>query len=241
MKNVFYLSLIFWLLTGCNSQTGELDGIFSVSDTLKIKFSKGNLQYNPKDGTFKFADNQWDLLTVNNNKLSEKPFDLFAWGENWGENSDWRTMTSMEWDYLFFKRSGALKLFSYAEVCGVKGLVLLPDNFQQPAEIVFKIFNADELSVFNRGVMFKNSAADIFKKNVYSDKEWEKMQNSGAVFLPLSGKVFEGFNYSQEEGAYWTPSPEGLYVAINRKYLSAVWGCQKEHFRYAVRLVKNVK
>ena len=41
---------------------GAVNGIFSVSDDKKVYFSKGNLQYQASTGTWRFADNQWDVV-----------------------------------------------------------------------------------------------------------------------------------------------------------------------------------
>ena len=75
---------------------------FSVSNTKKIYFSQGNLQYQASTGTWRFAENQWDCVgdategTVyengvkcDNAKISESYdgwIDLFGWGTS-GWNS----------------------------------------------------------------------------------------------------------------------------------------------------------
>ena len=45
---------------------GALPGEFSVSPTKKVRFSKGNLQYNRVSNTWIFAENQYDFLGKNN-------------------------------------------------------------------------------------------------------------------------------------------------------------------------------
>ena len=52
---------------------GVLCGEFSVSDTTKVHFSQGNLQY---VGTWQFAENQWDYF---GNSQSDNHRDLFGW------------------------------------------------------------------------------------------------------------------------------------------------------------------
>ena len=69
---------------------GALSGVFSVSDTKKVNFSKGNLQatYNGTDWTWAFAKNQWDYIgnaagntSVNGNGTvsANGTVDLFGW------------------------------------------------------------------------------------------------------------------------------------------------------------------
>ncbi len=77
---------------------GALIGQFSVSNTKKVYFSKGNLQatYNGSSWTWAFAANQWDYIgdaTGNTKVTATYPFisenatvDLFGWV---GASSDW--------------------------------------------------------------------------------------------------------------------------------------------------------
>lgn len=62
---------------------GAINGLFSVSDTQKVWFSKGNLQYNSISDTWRFADNQYDYIGNDNSNISpnyEHWIDLFGWG-----------------------------------------------------------------------------------------------------------------------------------------------------------------
>ena len=75
---------------------GAIKGLFSVSETKKVYFSKGNLQYQASTKTWRFADNQWDFIggehgvihtgnvnACSNNNISETYagwIDLFGWG-----------------------------------------------------------------------------------------------------------------------------------------------------------------
>ena len=65
--------------------TGAIDGSFSVSDSTRVFFSQGNLQYIGSASTpyWKFADNQWDYLDVTTGQNSSDENvdrDLFGWG-----------------------------------------------------------------------------------------------------------------------------------------------------------------
>lgn len=64
---------------------GTIHGIFSVSSSKKVFFSKGNLQYIGSEATpyWKFADNQYNYLgttTEQNSDKENKDRDLFGWG-----------------------------------------------------------------------------------------------------------------------------------------------------------------
>lgn len=74
---------------------GELPGIFSVSTSKQVKFSKGNLQYQASTDTWRFAENQFDFVgdasngnvyvgtKSSNTSVSASYYgwiDLFGWG-----------------------------------------------------------------------------------------------------------------------------------------------------------------
>jgi len=101
-------------ITFYDEYEGALNGVFSVAADKKVRFSKGNLQYNAalgthlcadgttKEGTWRFAENQWDYvgdatngtvyeneIKCNNGLISSSYngwIDLFGWGTS-GWNS----------------------------------------------------------------------------------------------------------------------------------------------------------
>lgn len=83
---------------------GALIGEFSVSDTKKVRFSKGNLIFNAMAGTHKcadgttqkgvwrFAENQWDIVLENGNhpeisSTYDGWIDKFGWGTSGYDNT----------------------------------------------------------------------------------------------------------------------------------------------------------
>ena len=61
---------------------GSLSGLFSISETEQIRFSQGNLQYQASTGTWRFAENQFDIIGDDNANISPSYdgwIDLFAW------------------------------------------------------------------------------------------------------------------------------------------------------------------
>ena len=66
-----------------NTPTGAINGKFSVSEDNLVYFSQGNLQYKASTDTWKFAENQWDMIGSENSNISENYagwIDLFGWG-----------------------------------------------------------------------------------------------------------------------------------------------------------------
>ena len=62
---------------------GAIDGLFSVSETQRVWFSRGNLQYQASSNSWKFADHQYDYMGIDNANVSSSYsgwIDLFGWG-----------------------------------------------------------------------------------------------------------------------------------------------------------------
>lgn len=125
--------------------------------------------------------------------LSDIDNTQFDWGEANYIGIDppgtWRTMTAEEWDYLINSRENAASLRGLACVNQVKGLIILPDEWENPLP---------EIS-------FHNDVSN-WNVNVYNGEDWNAMKTSGAAFLPVTygrGGTTVG---SSEFGGYWSSS-----------------------------------
>ncbi|MBP5725116.1 MAG: hypothetical protein J6X18_16275, partial [Bacteroidales bacterium] len=87
-----FLSLLLPLAVAAQSvqiQDGAILAEFSVSDSTKVYFSQGNLQYQASTGTWRFAEHQYDMIGSDNSNISSSYsgwIDLFGWGTS-GWNS----------------------------------------------------------------------------------------------------------------------------------------------------------
>ena len=199
---------------------GALSGEFSVSATKKVRFSKGNLQYQASTDTWRFAENQWDIVGEDNKYISNTYsgwIDLFGWGTgnnptnisansndyeifiDWGANeisnggrraNEWRTLSYDEWDYLFYTRQNANNLRSLATVCGVYGYIILPDDFSLPANLSW------------------SARQQMYSTNIYDANQWAQLYEKGAIFLPAYNYSRYGNNFYIDEnwwsGWYWS-------------------------------------
>lgn len=82
---------------------GAIEGLFSVSVTQQVYFSRGNLQYKAVDSLWRFAENQYDYIGNANSSISQFYdgwIDLFGWGTSgydhgancyqpWGKSGDY--------------------------------------------------------------------------------------------------------------------------------------------------------
>ncbi len=71
----------------CAVPEGALSGEFSVADGRRVRFSRGNLQYQASTKTWRFAEHQYDIIGDNPGNTTETGrdtqsewIDLFGWG-----------------------------------------------------------------------------------------------------------------------------------------------------------------
>ena len=178
---------------------GKLTGAFTINaGGDKIMFSKGNLQFTRTStdvdwstGTFKLADNQYDMIEEKANPYCTDNYGdktavgLFGWG-TWGEgktpNATSHDATTYTWSTDFkgtlegidtwrtlSKDEWAYLLanhnLTFGTVHGVHGLLIAPDGKDFDAK---SMANYDDVTV--------------------SDDDWTDMEAAGIVFLPACGQ-----------------------------------------------------
>ena len=226
MRKFFYflLTAVTVMLAACgdynaptnpNSDQGALKGEFTINSYgKKVRFSQGNLQYNPAADKWKFAANQWEYIGDENANIAKDYdgwIDLFGFGtgsypvncsnywqdytsfSDWGLNPIlnggnqkylWRTLKSDEWKYLIHERDQ--KLFGFGKVNGIPGLIILPDDWILPEGLVFNPGTQKGLAWESSNNEYINSKKDNYSHNSYEGEEWTKMETAGAVFLPVT-------------------------------------------------------
>ena len=88
-------------VSGFNSEGASI-ALFSVAPDRQVRFSRGNLQYNPKSNKWRFAEHQYNIIGKDNKNISagyDGWIDLFGWGTsgyNWGSTAyqPWSTSTT---------------------------------------------------------------------------------------------------------------------------------------------------
>ena len=158
---------------------------------------------------------------------------------DWGTNqigvdapNTWRTLSYDEWSYLRWERPNYSELCGVAQVNGVNGLVLLPDNWTCPSGVTFK-------SGFH-----SNSGVDYYAAyQSFTTEQWSKLEAAGAVFLPAAGRRYgSSMSYVQNYGCYWSATEKNsdyvydLFFYSGEAYLSGGYRTQG----YSVRLVKDL-
>ena len=210
-------------------------------------FGWGTSGYNKKY-PFMISRNAGDYVSGERNIANTQ----YDWGvynaisNGGGKENLWRVLSHIEWRYLFCKRKNADKLFTFATVNGVKGLVLLPDNWQTPAGVNL------ELSI-NKGMKYVGDdeyinnipKVSFFDHNVLTINNWRILEEAGAVFLPAAGgrdyaNVFE----AQVCGFYWSTTRVGMREAYMIGFSAGNFVASDFELRncgFSVRLVRDVK
>lgn len=251
------------VLTGLFSACGEKEnwdekgiGAFSVGPDKQVAFAHGNVQYNASSNSWRFAEQQYDIIGSANMNISSTYdgwIDLFGWGTgcnptlvsedgdydvfvDWGKNnigkSDnhpdmWRTLSEDEWMYLLYERADSFDKLASGNVNGKGGVIILPDKWKLPDGCKF---NAE-------------FASDGTPNNSYTTAQWKKMEEAGAVFLPAAGfRMGTEVRGTKIYGCYWTStldeSGDAYFVGFDKNHLNAM-GLNVCHVGCSVRLVQD--
>lgn len=159
--------------------------------------------------------------------------DFVDWGKNtisgYAPNT-WRTMTKDEWEYLIKNRPNASSLQGVAQVNGVNGLILLPDNWICPAGVTFR-------PGFNDRYLYA-------EYQTFTADQWLQFEEAGAIFLPAAGirrlgkdvsndtqfsRIWSATGYDNNNAYY-------LYFLTDIAYMNTT---NRSH-GHSVRLVRNL-
>lgn len=119
MKKMIIWAFLPLLLTACVKDpqevekplyptVGAINARYSVSDSVTVVFAKGNLQYQASTQTWRFAENQYDVLGASN-ELADTSYagwiDLFGWGTSGFEGLMPYSVSDTNWQYVTGERS----------------------------------------------------------------------------------------------------------------------------------------
>ena len=211
---------------------GGLPGIFSVSQSKKVYFSKGNAQYNEDGymGFAKFADHQWEVVgdatqgdvyykgTKSDNNQAKRGYagwiDLHEWGGSMGQNSAKYVYSEFfgykEWGSWRYENGGDDEDI-WRTLTGDEWIYLF-DQRKNAAKLrgqatVNKhhgyVLLPDNWQL-PQGLTFKPQPNN-WTANTYSADQWALMEKNGAVFLPAAGiRAGKEIQGIGETGAYWS-------------------------------------
>ena len=240
-------------------------GAFSTSATQTVAFSPGNLQYHPKNDTWRFAEKQTDYIGADNQYLAADYngwIDLFGWSTDggtvkfgvststayadyFGDFVDWGTNQIGEdapntWRTLTKDEWNYLR-FSRTNASTLQG--------------VAKVDNSNGLIllpdgwVCPEGITFKSGFHSDYSVEAYglyqtfTADEWMLMEAAGAIFLPAAGyRDGTSVNSVQYYNRYWSATEDDSYEAYYLYFYSDEANISSDD-RYeglSVRLVQDL-
>ena len=275
--NLVLLSVTSAMFTACGDGTSSgvssngtlVKGEFTVAPGgRKVYFSRGNLQYQASTNTWRFAENQWDMIGEDNENISPNYdgwIDLFGWGTS-GFNGKNPYMTSKEradygdgendiartnYDWGVYNKisnggnnAGMWRTLTISEWEYILHGRPHGGNLWSKGRvdgIEGLILLPDE---WDYSIGF-SPRSEGWKTNDYTLDEWSIMEAHGAVFLPAAGyRGGTDVNYVGFDGRYWSSSAGDSYGA---SYLG-FYGYEVYTYNYgdrdyghSVRLVRDAK
>ena len=255
------MTLIF---AGCEPNTPATSNKeFSVSDSKKVTFSKGNLQYTQSTDTWSFAENQYDYIGRDNvidDALADK-IDLFSWSTS-ATNFGVSTSTDWENDYLgSFVDWGTNKIdndapntwrtLTYDEWKYLLNTRTNASSLCGVAQVngVNGLILLPDSWTCPAGVTLKSGFHSEWGVEYYAAyqtftaAEWSKIEAAGAVFLPSAGyRGGSSVDNVQSTGDYWSATEDNSNFAYYLNFYSGAAnmystnrGCGN-----SVRLVKDL-
>ena len=145
--------------------------------------------------------------------------------------NQWRTPTLSEWNYVFKTRYTTSGIrYAKAKVNNVRGVILLPDNW-----------NISTYSFSN-----PNNESSNFDSNILTDSQWIVLEQAGAVFFPMAGARNGTLVHSDGSiGIYWSATykdnSSANTLSIGDNHLSTGYYFSDRCTGVSIRLVQNAE
>ena len=224
---------------------------FSVSDSKKVIFSPGNLQYNGSESTYKwrFAENQYDVIGTWNTSTW---VDLFGWG-TWTGSSPDPTKTSYTnsdytWDSADFSQENILadatqRSYDWYTLSKDEWVYVFNTRTVNGGTGAGKSYTLKATVGSRMGIVLY---PDNYTGAVYSGSDWASFEAAGCVFLPAAGyRLGTSVSYVGSLGRYGSSTVNGSYAAYLVYFDSDdIFDPQLSGNRYyagCVRLVRQVE
>lgn len=250
---IYHIAMPNTLETVQPSYPGLGVGEFSVSDTKKVRFSQGNLQYLASKGMWRFAPNQWDIIghAAGNTTASPARESQNSWIDLFGFGTSGKTVnTATYYPYQYARNSfgptrdisGTQFDWGVNEICNGgnqpnKWRTLTKDEWQ------FLIDNASGSSATRRGkcglasvtvgehtykgfVLVPDNYTGLSFNTTYkviTESNWNIHSQNGCIFLPCAG-IRNGLAVSQDYVSTTTNSEmDGYYWSSSYSSYNESW------------------
>ena len=211
MRKFLHLSLVLltaWTVAGTLQAQTAARGVFSVSATKTVQFATANETYTETNNL-----TQWSTAASHATP----------------DANGWYVLNHEEWTYLLVTRDEYKN--ALGNIDGQNGLIILPDEWSQPAGV-------PDFKTIDDGFYFDN--------NTYSSAEWALMEAAGALFLPSDGYGYGStptYENQGSHGAYWSSDQlngsNGYCMRFNDGDIHDQNNADKTNY-YSIRLVREV-
>lgn len=238
---------------------GAVNGVFSVSETKKVYFSKGNLQYQASTRKWRFAENQWDFISEDNKSISSSNkgwIDLFGWGtgdsptKTTSNNSSYSKF--IDWGTYNVISNGGNQTGQWRTLTKEEWLYVFDkrntsSGIRYAKAQVNGVFGVillpDDWNASTYKLNGTNKDKSVFRTNTISASTWNSLfLSAGAVFLPAAGSRNETIVFGIGDGYYWSASPDDNDGAFGLDFRSSFLKVGYYFFRLygcSVRLVHD--
>ena len=210
-------------------ETGKIDAKFSVSANKQVYFSKGNLQYQASTNTWRFAENQYDIVGSDNANISSSNtgwIDLFGWAtsgyngmnpymtsstpSDYGDGSSDIAGTNYDWGVNNAISNGGNEAGLWRTLT-IEEWKYLMESRPNASSLVA---TASIDGVITGVILLPDDStipvelsftAGIYSlqadmvSNKFTSTQWKEYEKKGAIFLPVSGQRV-GTTYSEGNG-----------------------------------------
>ncbi len=157
------------------------------------------------------------------------------------EPSQWRTLTTLEWQYLFKNNKWTLGYIKTSEKDSCLCYFLIPEEFVAPSGVNVTVISTS-LDLSNNDV--SKITASNYAGNTYTTKQFASLEELGVVALPCGGYRYGSVHEVGSNGYYWSSSAYDSDYACQFRFNStrvSSGGYHIRHYGRSVRLVQNVQ
>lgn len=263
---LFMLTALLTMVTQGAWATGELTGLFSVSETKKVRFSQGNLQYTKSTGVWSFMEHQYSTVETNgspyctDNYGNKDVVSLFSWatsGYNHGATSYQPYSTNPNNENYYAYGNASYNLYDqtgqadwgYNAISNGGNTENSGWRTLTTAEWQYLFANHTKgWSTVNgvNGYVIRPDGVSTAIAASYTASDWATEEAAGAVFLPAAGyrnSYLGTYVYDKgSKGRYWSSSCDGSSNACDLYISSSLLGTNysmNRNYGESVRLVKD--
>ena len=154
------------------------------------------------------------------------------------EPNQWRTLTTLEWQYLFQNNKWTLGYIKTTEKDSSLCFMLIPETFTAPEETTVSVLSETTSSTYLNKLTVPST-------NKYTTEQFSSLEKLGVVALPCGGRRYETMiNFLGTDGNYWSSSAYDSYNAYVFYFFSTDVGSDgglSRNYGRSVRLVQDVQ